>query len=564
MSDVDDRIFQFLNNNNKEALCISVKWGVGKTYKWNSLLASAAHDKIVSLKKYSYVSLFGVESLSELKYSIFENGLPIDVIGKRGDYTTFDTAMKNLEPLVRKGAGIAQLLPVLGKNVTSFAPAFFLTVRDQIICLDDIERKSRKLDINDVLGLVSFLKEQRGCKVVLLLNDGVLNEDDQKSLNKYAEKIFDSWIRFSPSPQDSAIASGIAGRPYGKELSETCEKLGIVNIRVLEKIANLVRDTSDILSEFEPRVSIQAAQSLAVLGWSVYEPDMAPSLEYLLHKRGRSIFGLGEEEKISENEGFWNVLLDNIGFTTPDKFDLTLLESVQNGFFNKERVQTAARDLNQSVRSDVASNQMHAAWQDFNSSFSGDQNAIVEQLYKSYSDNMEYVNIGNLHSLIVLLKDLSYFAEATNLIGCYVESGKANKRGLDLSSYPWRSDITDQELIDALNDAMASVKVTTNNIELMIGFASFKGVSQENTEYIASLNVDTYYEIFKGSTGDDNRNAVKGCLEFSHIGGASPAMIQISLKAKEALRRIGMESRLNARRIQAYGVDLNINYYPPV
>lgn len=41
----------------------------------------------------------------------------------------------------------------------------FMTVREQVICIDDLERRGKNLDVVDVLGLISFLCEQRKCKV---------------------------------------------------------------------------------------------------------------------------------------------------------------------------------------------------------------------------------------------------------------------------------------------------------------------------------------------------------------------------------------------------------------
>jgi len=47
--------------------------GVGKTYAWNQYLRNARAAGKVGLEHYSYVSLFGINSLDDFKYSIFEN-----------------------------------------------------------------------------------------------------------------------------------------------------------------------------------------------------------------------------------------------------------------------------------------------------------------------------------------------------------------------------------------------------------------------------------------------------------------------------------------------------------
>lgn len=61
-----------------------------------------------------------------------------------------------------------------------------------IVCLDDLERKSDKLDIKDILGLVNKLKEEK-CKVVLISNEDEISnkEKDKEIFNTYKEKCID-------------------------------------------------------------------------------------------------------------------------------------------------------------------------------------------------------------------------------------------------------------------------------------------------------------------------------------------------------------------------------------
>jgi hypothetical protein len=40
----------------------------------------------------------------------------------------------------------------------------FYSLRKAIICIDDFERKGKNLDAQDIMGLVSFLKEQKNAK----------------------------------------------------------------------------------------------------------------------------------------------------------------------------------------------------------------------------------------------------------------------------------------------------------------------------------------------------------------------------------------------------------------
>jgi Cdc6-like AAA superfamily ATPase len=66
-------ITRFLTGNNPAVLCISGDWGVGKTFLWRLVLDELRNAKKLSLWRYSYVSLFGLNSLDDMKASLFEN-----------------------------------------------------------------------------------------------------------------------------------------------------------------------------------------------------------------------------------------------------------------------------------------------------------------------------------------------------------------------------------------------------------------------------------------------------------------------------------------------------------
>ena len=49
------------------------RMGVGKTFLWRSVLDDLRAAKCLSLTRYSYVSLFGLNSLDDMNSSLFEN-----------------------------------------------------------------------------------------------------------------------------------------------------------------------------------------------------------------------------------------------------------------------------------------------------------------------------------------------------------------------------------------------------------------------------------------------------------------------------------------------------------
>ncbi len=69
---ISQQIRRFLASEAPEVMSIKGAWGVGKTYAWNTYLLQAKNQQKVALYKYSYVSLFGINSLSDLKFSILK------------------------------------------------------------------------------------------------------------------------------------------------------------------------------------------------------------------------------------------------------------------------------------------------------------------------------------------------------------------------------------------------------------------------------------------------------------------------------------------------------------
>src|SRR2546423_192899 len=60
----------FISDTHNELLVIKGKWGVGKTFFWHKLIEECRGERLVGTTYYSYVSLFGVNSLEELKNAI--------------------------------------------------------------------------------------------------------------------------------------------------------------------------------------------------------------------------------------------------------------------------------------------------------------------------------------------------------------------------------------------------------------------------------------------------------------------------------------------------------------
>lgn len=198
---VEEEVRRFLSDTTPEVLCIKGKWGIGKTFGWRTFLRKAKQNGTLRLERYAYVSLFGLNSLDDLRYALFERTVAGDMIGEDPDVSTFQALIKasNFKRLIKPLVGA---IFKRGEVADLAEKAAVFSVRNQLVYLDDLERAGNGLGAREVLGLASLLKEERHCKVVLLLNDQ--EHDDKGDFDRQLEKVADVTLNFQPTPAEAA------------------------------------------------------------------------------------------------------------------------------------------------------------------------------------------------------------------------------------------------------------------------------------------------------------------------------------------------------------------------
>ena len=94
----------FIRNRAPDALAIRGRWGTGKTYHWNDALKRAIADGAIVHDRYSYVSLFGLNSLSDFKQTIFASAVVKDHVASG---ITVDTLKGNWHRLGFPDTGLS-------------------------------------------------------------------------------------------------------------------------------------------------------------------------------------------------------------------------------------------------------------------------------------------------------------------------------------------------------------------------------------------------------------------------------------------------------------------------
>lgn len=551
---IKDQIEKFVSSSTPEIMAIKGDWGVGKTFSWKRFLVEAKSNDKVLLNNYSYVSLFGVNSLEAFKYSIFENVIKKDLIGTEASIETLQTNTACLvESFSRKGIKLF-ISNTFGKGLTPAIESLsFLSLNKTLICIDDLERKGSGLDIKDILGLISLLKEQKECKIVLLLNDG---EEGLNDYVKYREKVIDFELSFSPSAEECSVIAYDGDNYQARHLREFSQKLNIRNIRILKKIERLVEIAFPLTEEFEEEIKYQVIHSLVLFSLCYYSnSETIPTLEFVTHS-GYSLYGLGDKKNEDEKEKSWVSMIQEYGYYLTDDFDLVLAEGVQTGFIDNNVFLNHAKRKNEEVIASKSDGSFTKAWELYHGSFDNNTEIVISGIYESFKENIKYISLANLNGTVTLFRDLNEDAKASEIIAIYISTRINEKELFNLKENNFFGDIKDQEIVDKFNKIYTDSDITEDANQVLERISVKNGWSPNDEMILANTSVNEYYDLFKLVKGEKLSSYVRTCLKFGSYTTKNKEQDEIGKRATEALKLIASESELNKRRVRKFGVEV--------
>lgn len=227
----------FENNNTYKKIFINGKWGIGKSFYTNKYIKNTQNS--------IYISLFGKDSIEIIQEEIAKELFKI-INSKRKFFKKGKELVKKISGSI-SCYGISINSPEI--KTKSFIEEYHSILNEEenlIIVIDDLERKSSKISIEDILGIIEQLSLCNKIKIVLIGDETRINEDDKTIWTSFKEKIIEkeyNILKFSKEAIYSLIISRLKGYINEKELNEFIEnfmkKLPIDNLRTINKGVNL-------------------------------------------------------------------------------------------------------------------------------------------------------------------------------------------------------------------------------------------------------------------------------------------------------------------------------------
>jgi len=125
----------------------------------------------------------------------------------------------------------------------------------------------------------------------------------------------------------------------------------------------------------------------------------------------------------------------------------------------------------------------------------------------------------------------------------------------DLEDNLFGDSVTDPDVRAAFKAKMTQVEEKRDINAMLLSLKD--SLNDDLILALASLPVEEYRKAFKATSGDELRKMLSGVFKFDRIVNATPAMKEISSRARQALKIIGGESPINRRRVSRYGVNVD-------
>lgn len=499
---VQVRLDKLIATETPKVAMLTGDWGSGKTYQWKQALHRAAKNGV--RPRYAYVSLFGLTSLAEVRKRIAE-----EVISavRLPDRSTVGEVVER-EAISLKPMQIIKLLPVipyLGKLESLAQELSFAAVRNVVICIDDLERAPPSLRNADVLGLASFLKEERNCRVLLISNQKKLSGEAKDELATYLEKVVDETVDFAPTPEEACVvAFGVEPTEVGKILTERLVRLGVSNIRVIGRLGTHAEDLAKIVRGLHPNVLSDLVNTLALFGVAHFIPQNDfPTAEYLLgygttgwekyfNKEKRE----EEQTEQEKREASWDKVIAGYGYETTSPLDREIFAGITSGFFRDVAIRSLSEELSQQIevggRTEAFNDAIHRFWWGVE-----DSRAAFRQLLDTTNAALGLINASELHSVYEVLLELEGIDAAMNLLNQFIAANQNRRDALTPSDdFGEKYHVTFTAALDAevrRHKEPVDLEKTLDSIEFN------RGWNPKDLTKIAKANFDAIVPLLTGA-----------------------------------------------------------------
>jgi hypothetical protein len=560
----------FFSEKDLAVLVIRGSWGIGKTYFWENYVQNRIDEKELKQTAYSYISLFGLHDLSELKSKIFrtgkllksreqfkeelksfslnENRISEALFGVRSGSQDF---LRFLAPLYQ----FAKYVPQVKGFSSVIDLAEYQLISNYLICLDDIERKEENLKIRQIMGFVDELSKRKQCKVILILNEKTLSEQDLNEFNKYREKVIDLEIEYKPTIRENILKVFNSENECFESILNVFQALDISNIRIFKKMKWSINKIWNFVKTCETSLQEEILVHLAVFCWGFFNSENNLSLSFISSsiKETTWLSLLSEREHRqdrTEEEKSWSQIASYLALF-PSDYDDYLISLLTDGYLNEEGFKEEIDKANCKKQVDITQQKLHDAWDIYADSFDDNLDQLKSTIRDILESDLSKISLWDFSQSIDLLEE--YGDDVNSYIDKYVSlhaNELANTDPEDFSSIRKIKNVILESKIQELRD---NSKILNIN-DVLDGIVKNQGWGREDINFLSSLTEDDIYEWMMSKPDRIVSKIRKGLLTFKGLSSSNEKESQdyknIADITIAALIRVAKLHPLNRKRVR--------------
>jgi hypothetical protein len=563
-------IADFLESPSDRVMVLNGSWGVGKTFFWNSLAQTFTASEPQShswvslpedLAKYSYVSLFGMASITQIKSTAYFEATKIRKNTNRSDVSNFDEIIEKTEPFkawLSKRRGILVWLsqhPKVAAFLGNTDPNEILAsmsgqfLSNHIICFDDFERISSKLGADEILGFISELSEKRRCKVLIIMNQHELEDSQIAIYKRLREKVVDIEHEYMPTAEEGIH---ILQQRYQvpDEVMRACRMVQTNNIRILERIIRYSEKLSPLMKDYLPitKESILNSLALYALSYLTIKNEVPPPEYFRAIKLEQSTTDQDFEKYFSdvvdqtvdeeaEQRRSWKTYIEKFGYSHTSELDLVIFDLVERGYIDTDKFTTLANQFDAENRKHQSGNQLSSLWSEFRHTISLDDNDFINRMSEIVRSSVHDLGLPSINSVVNFLIDMDRKELAIDLLEIYIEANRHKPEKLDVGELFPRSDIR-TEVSSRLENAFKEEMVLPCLKEVLKDVGAGGSWGARGKEVFLSATVAQYYDVFDNLHGAEFEDCLRGALFYKNVSNADQECKVATTRAIEALLNV--------------------------
>lgn len=490
---VEKTLIALLSDKNNKVIALTGDWGTGKTYLWQQVQAKL-FKQIEDGKKPIYASLFGVKTINELKLRIFQNislndATATNRVIKTVSQSVFD-AIKRFTGVSAENAALIWL-PQLTQN--------------RLVVIDDIERKHKSLDIDELLGMLDEYSEIHDTRFLILLNTDKL--EDSSMWATLHEKVIDAEVVLNPTTNETfAIAAQGNTNHYLESVRTAIEVLNIRNIRLIQRI---LKTTEFIAKETNISADVEGTRwipSTVLLTASHYHAaENTPSFAYLkLFNPYAYLLGDKSKEKRDPKEVDCEILLKKLGIHGVDAYEEIIYQYLQSGLLDTEKLTTLFKQYIQEQQNSTVNN----AKSSFLNAYYWDAhkgNVELLEMAKNLLQTISQLSAEAVSEVVPIVEELGDIPLARKMLDACLQS--LNVRFAEQVLDERFHERTTRKLHPEILAKLTSIKVQHHPrlslVETANRISKHSGWGEREKTTLGSSTLQEYQDALKQITGDE-------------------------------------------------------------